>query len=677
MTASQSPLPSRARARFLKLGIPALVLAALAGVWLYRRAALRAEQERKARDTFQPAIERLEEQAKAKVEYDLDRTVRAIHSIDFAVGSQRSLREHLTAIARQDMTGVHPDVLKARSRILGILMKLYARQTEAEQQQAFWDYSVEAMLTTLSLVDVELGASGIAVGVDPKNAELALAEFKTRQAAHQQLMREVGDLEQELFAALLESSETYYRILDEWDRLCLLRDRAYLAVHEGNWDAVLGATSEAIRMAPGEREAHLLRAVALLERTEVNEVDGLSAEADTLLRGYLEQHPGSSAPALLLLGVLQSRNGNVAEAKLSFQQAAAYYPKQAAELTSMLDPYRARAWLRKSREGNYIVEMYRSTMLGAGYFSPDLQLAKLHFEAGEFELGKAKVMDHFARRRTQEQWDFIVSDIRFCQGFLGAHFQRIFPEESYLDLAVKPSLIGSSLGLRVRNRSPATLHNATLVLCLHFTDMHPDDYETVTADATVPAVAPHGETDFGVLPVKLTLFGKEKGVGDVVSHRAILISNDAVTWVDTQDFKIHEVERLRAAESVPSADGEEWARITGLSVDGVGQRVREGATFSVREATFGKDSVEITLPSELAILKPVFRLRRHDGTELTPKQNEIVGSAIRLVFESVANFRRDPPGDLTLLLLSPRMTVGATWSSHSPGSFALSAVGPR
>ena len=114
------------------------------------------------------------------------------------------------------------------------------------------------------------------------------------------------------------------------------------------------------------------------------------------------------------MGVVEGQRGDFGAAQLHLQQSATYYPKQADQLSDMLDPYKQRGFLRKSREGGLIIELYKSTMLGGGTFSPDLQLAKLLFEQGDFEAGRKKVMDHFARRRAQQQWDFIISDLRYC-----------------------------------------------------------------------------------------------------------------------------------------------------------------------------------------------------------------------------------------------------------------------
>jgi hypothetical protein len=96
----------------------------------------------------------------------------------------------------------------------------------------------------------------------------------------------------------------------------------------------------------------------------------------------------------------------------------------------MLDPYKMRTFLKRSREGNLIVDEYKATMLGAGFWSPDLELAKMMFDRGDDEGGRAKVLDHFARRRTQGEWDLILQDIAFCHDLLGPRFWEIFPRRA-------------------------------------------------------------------------------------------------------------------------------------------------------------------------------------------------------------------------------------------------------
>ena len=88
------------------------------------------------------------------------------------------------------------------------------------------------------------------------------------------------------------------------------------------------------------------------------------------LDAYINDNPAESAPALLLKGVYHSRQGDFDSARLNFEQAAVNYPKQSETLTDRLNPYKVRTWLQKSREGNYILDLYKATMLGAGYLVP-------------------------------------------------------------------------------------------------------------------------------------------------------------------------------------------------------------------------------------------------------------------------------------------------------------------
>jgi len=392
------------------LALALLALGAIALVKILRVRAL-ARQEEIAQQEFTPVLDKLTDASSSNEDYDIDQTVRVLHEIDLAVEQNGSMKEYLAHLARQDYRGAAPEVLQARKRILDLLFRLYARQVESEDQEAMWTFSRQLMpaLSALSMMEGGVAIPGTgSFSVDRDQTKRVLEDMKEQQRAHERFLREVNELESELIQAMFETSEVYYRYMAEWDRLCVLRDRAYLAAHEGNWQASLETAEAAVALAPTEREAHLLRALALIEAPEIS--PERAQQVPQLLADYLERHPERSAPALLLLGAWHSRQGNGEEARLNLQQAAAYYPRQSEQLTDLLDPYQRRSFLRKSREGNFILGLYRATMLGAGWFSPDLQLARTHFESGDFEQGRAKVMDHFSRRRNQERWDLILSD---------------------------------------------------------------------------------------------------------------------------------------------------------------------------------------------------------------------------------------------------------------------------
>ncbi len=672
--------PSRrlAQARLGCLLLAVLLVAVPLGAWRWsaHRAWVREQQAieahaRKTNDVARPAMEALAKAAQAPDPvYDLDKTIRVIHQIDLALKHEKDVESYLRKVAVQDYTDVAPEVLASRRELMDILLRLYGKQVEAGDQQAMWEFTSELLLSTLSVVELSGGGTIVSpeagFSVDRAKAQELLSELKSEQAERRQLQRDISGLERELIGALFTYSDVYFKYVREWDALSVQRDRAYLAAHNGDWAEVVTSARLAIEQAPMEREAHLLEAMALIELDEPEDDE----RVERLLSDYIAAHPDASAPAFLLLGVRETRRGRTREAQLAFQQAAAYYPKQAEALTDMLDPYKMRAFLRRSREGSYVVELYRSTMLGAGYFSPDLQLARALFDQGADDAARAKVLDHFARRRAQKQWDFILSDLEFCHDLLGPRFWEIFPEDSYLDLVVSPTLRGRGLNLSVNNRGARTLHNATLVLVLHFTDTYPGDYEAIGA-GTQPAVNARGSTSFGTLDIAVPVDGVVKGVSDIVTHRAILIANEAVMWVDTDQYKIAESEEFREQRRAagvlekqevvsPMAEAHPEFRST---VEKVTRAVPAGSAMKV-ESKYGKDNVLFELPRELALLRPIFRLRK--GDELfTAADNVIEGDKIVLRFKSVDNWDDPaalPTDDLELVGSSPFGELVLTWT---------------
>ena len=657
-----------------------LIVALVAGLMVVhdiRQQKLQDQQEQRARTEFAPVFDKMEEAEDAGPDYDLDKTIRVLHGMDAgirgALEEDTSLREYLVQMAAEDYRGVAPEVLDARREMLDILFQLYAVQVEQEAQEELWNYSGEMLLTMLSVVDVDgaMAPTGPIGGlsVDQAQAQEELRELRDRHDDQLKLVKDRAKLETELFEAMLEYANAYYRYVEEWDRLCIMRDRAYLAANDGNWDAVIEASTAAIEVAPYEKEAHLLLAMALIE----SETEG--SQAEEILHGYIRDHPDSTAPAQLLLGVHYARTGDRDEATLQLQQAAAYYPRQAGQLADLLDPYKHRAFLRKTREGNFILGQYQSTMLGAGFFSPDLQMAQVHFAAGEDEEGRKKVADHFARRRTQEQWELVLSDIQFCEENLGDDFRAIFPEEAYLDLVVKPTMFGNKIKVAIDNRSPQTLHNATLVHCIQFTDMHPEDYQTYTSP-TQPAVMAHDRTDFGDLEIEFEWFGELKTVDHIVLQRAVIISNEAVAWVDTDEYKIAEAEEFREMRR---------QRAAGLLEDTTGRldpspmvqsvldelEVQSDLSF---ESKLLGDKVTLELPRQFSILSPVFRLQVEEEM-IAPETNLIDGDKIVLEFNGLPKSDSDQPGEITLVVNSVLADVEMTWGSNGDGTYRLLQVG--
>lgn len=683
-----APSPWRRRARFALgvLGVAGLV--SLGGTWYawtrWQEAADQAAkaaadaQTAAAQRTFAPVMGALAQGSGAQ-SYDIDKTVRVMHEIDHALDEQ-SVEAYLADLSREDYRGVAPEVLESRKRILELQFQIYAKQTDLKDRQASWDLT-RTLLQTASVVSVSghVGPTAPDGGfsVDRQQAQDLLRGMEADRAEERQLSGDVQALRERLFQAMYEYSSVYWDHMDEWDRLCGTRDRAYLAAKNADWETTRAAADQAIAMAPDEKEAHLLRAQALIEGGNPEDLD----LARTTLQDYMKSHPDETAPALLLMGVLQEREGDHAQALLSFQQSAAYYPKQADKLTDMLDPYKQRTYLRKSREGGYIIEQYQSMMLGAGYYSPDLQMAKAAFDAGDFYGGKQKVMDHFARRRSQQQWAFILQDIDFAHGLLGPRFREIFPEDSYLDLDVSPAMMGGGLNVGVVNRSDRALHNATLILAVHFTDMHPADYEPFAAPKTMPAVLAHETTAFGTIDVHTELFGQHKDVSDIVEQRAVLLTDEAVLWVDSEPYKIAEAKEFRAARvaSQPLPEQkQEWHQDMTTQLARTAEDLRSKSDVTVTPRYGFADDLSIELPAGLSVFKPVFTLR-YAGQEFQAKTNEIDGDKIKLTFAGVGNFddNKRPATDLVLVMNSVFGDFEVTWEPDGPMNWKFEGASPE
>ena len=240
-------------------------------------------------------------------------------------------------------------------------------------------------------------------------------------------------------------------------------------------------------------------------------------------------------------------------------------------------------------------------------------------------------------------------------------------------------MIGSGLNLAIENRSTHTLHNATLVLALHVTDMYPNDYQAVVVEPSVPALVANDTTSFGSIEIKFDLDGAEKTADDVVHHRAILITNEAVVWVDTDEYKISESEAFRERKRTGQATGGAVDHPAAQrhptfksTFDKLVDASAPDTTMDV-ESKFGADTVLIKLPRELAILRPLFKLR-HGDELFSASDNFMDGDNIVLRFPSVHNFDDGPNGDVELLLSSPFGDVILNWTPGADLTWSFGGI---
>jgi len=653
----------------------ALLVAGVGGfaAWRWteaRRAEEAAAAEAEAERTFGPALARLEAKPTPPAEVDLDKTMRVLRELDLQLREQPDMEAYLAYVAQQDYTGVDPRVMKARRDLLQALLPLHAKRREAEDQRAMWEATTETVLTLVTLVDAPAGPAG-PVSIDRERALVELERLREERDLSRSLQRDVAELQGEVLDQILSHSEEWSAIRNEWSTLTQHRESAWLGVAKGDWQTAAAEAERAVNLprTARERDAHLILALAAIEGgPEVSDQDPAR-----LLDAYLATHPGETAPARLLQGVLLAREGRTREAEHAFDLSSKEYVTQSAVLSDRYDPRWERAqYLRRTSSGNNILGVYRSSMLGAGYWSPDLQLARLAFERGDAELGRKRIRDHFQRRREQaDGFQLLVEDLVWCETAFGTEFRTIFPEESWLDLDLGRTLTRGALKLGVQNRSDRGFPNATLLLALHLTDMAAGDYEVVKVGETAPMVAADGSTSFGTLEVAVPWGDSTKGVDTVIFEktRSILITEEGVMWVDTEDFKRRAAEELLRAPA--PADPANQALQLGL------QALRGDVGLTVERVPVLADNVVVTLPARLAPLAPLFQLSVDGAEGVPPAVNELKGETIRLVFKGVYDFDAGgfaPP--LTLRVLGPGLRLRLDFAGDAGGTYRVSGA-PR
>ncbi|MBK7878504.1 MAG: hypothetical protein IPJ77_22845 [Planctomycetes bacterium] len=616
-------VPHRSRLRILWI-VLALFVVAIAGSitwWSLSRSRQRDEAMTTARAELAPLATKLAEAPEpAPGPYDIDATMRVLAELDRAARESRSTREYVDRLVRQDWSAVPKDVLAVRTRVLDVLVRMAGVLGRVEDHDANWaEYRavLEAVeMANATSVRVSLGPIALRNDADETVRQKARAELEAKLAERESLLRALEPLQDELFAALDAGAPAMRRVAHDWEQLCLVRDGAYLAAARRDWPATAAAARAAIERSPSETEAHLLLALAEIEGGSEPSLER-DAVRGTLER-FLEAHPDQAAPALLLRGVWHAKQGRAADARADFELAATRYPQQSARLKDAVDPYAMRSYLRDTTQGRNVTGMYQALSLGAGWFSPELQLARLAFAAGDRAAGKQQVLEHFQRRRKDRQWSLVLYDVDFCESLLGDDFAALFPEVSYLDLVIEPTTLSSLvsgaaklvgkdaarvLEAKVANRSDRSLANAALVVCLRVKDMHPDDYAAITLP-TQPAVPARTTTSFGEVELDPALAARGKTLDDVVEPvRAILLTDEAVFRLDSIRYKNDAIERFTAEHgTVPVS--------LSARLEEAVQRVVAARDTMALELTATQWTV--VLPRDVAVLGPLFRLE-YDG----------------------------------------------------------------
>ena len=652
-------------------------------------------------EEFAAAYDAITSQAQSDAPYDIEQTIRVINAMELAQMKSESFDEFLDYMAGQDYTGVAPEVMEAKQMLFPLLEYTYKLQQADEQLSDVWMLirslakGGESLMEDTSLVELIMmmhsdifAIFNLASGGDTEKAlEEAFNQYEEDAKLKDQVREDLERLRKSYRAYLEYYVPIYKKYMQEYDALCVEKDRAYLDLYGGRADDALLHTSNILAKYPNNGEAMLLHSMGLIIESAseaeprptitMNDIETQQPnpdnenkeerpqlpmtvkqrQANDLLQDYTKLYPDRTAPALVLEGLLYQQLGDQNTAMLRFHQASAEYPRQAERLTDMLDAYNMRTYLCKTQEGQYLRRLYASTMEGYGLFSPNLLKAHYHASQGDMEESRKEIFNHFFRRGNQGIYDELLSDMQFCEENLYGPFKSLLLEQSYLDVSVEPKkkmlfwTKDKELNVTISNRSDLKLENVRVYLCIHYTDMYKDEYDVVKVPKTQNISGPRSTVDLETVELNY----RDKGYKDITRIRAIAITDDRICWIDEVGYK--NAKALAPYRSDKSnlnqrqqQAREEYLNNYSLEPQKLQATLRDGVNVLPPEEdpciekswwkTFTgwfsspDNTLNIELPRALVMADPVFSLRPLDADDaLQPEENYLAGTSIHLNFD--------------------------------------------
>lgn len=484
-------------------------------------------------ELFAPAYTALGESGADAGSYNLDATIRIIRAIELASQESSDFGPFLDKLAAQDYRYVAKDVLEAERALFPVLQKMYLMQSDYDRYQGVWGV-VSTANTALGELDSEVILSAIQ---DPLQFVTggtlwtvvgeAFDAFAKTNKIKSEKRKKLEEVKAEYVAAQQQCRPVFLKYKEQWEKLCLKKDQAYLDVYDNRCVSAYNMACDILKDYPDDRDALLIKAMALASMPEFDYK--FQTEADATLTHYMNLYPTRTAPALLIKGIVADRSGNREEAFSNYNHAAIEYPRQAAALTDMLDAYLNRPYFKKTHEGLYFQQMYRATLEGYGMFSPNFRKALSLDASGNRAAAQREIYDHFFRRGNQVVHDYLLSDMEFCEKNLHDAFVGAFPQgasASILVEGVRPIVGKKHLDITLINRSGTSLQNVRLFVCYHLVGMYPGDYvvEELSAVNSISAESTYKWSS------------REYSDKDIVYTRAVLLTDDHICWVNSPEY---------------------------------------------------------------------------------------------------------------------------------------------
>ena len=623
-------------------------------------------------EEFEEAFEAIqpEEENHAQT-YDLEKTIRVINSLEVAQTQLGNFDEFLSYMAHQDYSGVPAEVLESKAMLMPVMQRLYLLQKEHDELNV-WTSLVQKLGSDVAdridagdmgLLVMDQGIGGL--WIFKKTAGLVFEQYQKEQKLKGELRKQIQEAQAQYLDYLESFTPVYIKYMTEWDRLCIDKDKAYIDLYNNRPDLVLEDCEKLLSNYPDNREALLLKSMGCIQSCRWNPNEGLIqftmekdsvklsrreallTEAQATIDRYIDLYPDQSAPALLLEGLIQEYKGNHAKALTYYDQSSVEYPRQAERLTDMLDSYRTRTYLNNTLEGNYLLNLYKSTMSGSGFFSPNFMKAMYYDQMGDQANCAKEIYNHFFRRSNQGVYDCLLLDMRFCEEYLSNSFNQLLPEKNYISLSFekRSKMMGlssddMSIDVTINNQADIDLVNLRVFLCVHYTDMYAEDYDVIKLPTInrIPVLS-------SIKVEHVELGYREKSFGDIAKVRAIAMTDDKICWIDnvynvTDNVDYNEGHSVNfqtlSAQLDSSAIHSRDAYLASIKMSD--DRFREAIMNNTKVSLVEKKNmlkkdqrfVDIELPRELILLNPTFTWNQ----SLMPVENYLKGSYIHLSFET-------------------------------------------
>lgn len=226
---------------------------------------------------FVPAYEALTNRTDLATnqDYDIEQTVRVLNALEIAQANSKNFNEFLEYMAKQDYTGVAPDVMEAKQKLLPILQYMYKLQSQDKELNDLWMLArsaakgVSASDDPLRLANAVMGNPLAILDImhsddASKATDAAFSQYEKDKELKASMKRDIEMLRGSYLQYLTDYAPIYHKYMKEYDALCVQKDKAYLDLYDGRVNDAMGHTQQILSKYPHNSEAMLLQSMALI-----------------------------------------------------------------------------------------------------------------------------------------------------------------------------------------------------------------------------------------------------------------------------------------------------------------------------------------------------------------------------------------------------------------------------